>query len=235
MIEQTSLHDNARTGFGGASIKTIKLWVKAFIPVEYGEPLDTPDIGEHAGKTAMTLLNRTFLTDQRSFSDDIHASARMHSEVEIDLVRSKQVYEFHHCYETIELDSKTGREKCRKLGGTENMHFSDVEFWENGLGFSIALKASAKNPCIAVATVKITPNLDYEGTIRVALTEDRQSAAVSFEGLVEAYPAFEMYASVNGGASQPIFRVPVAEGASPAAMMGPPNRPVSEQVHVLVK
>jgi hypothetical protein len=115
------------------------------------------------------------------------------------------------------------------------MHFGEVEFWETGLGFSVALKASSKNPCIAVATVKIMPNLDYEGTIRVALTEDRKSAAVSFDGLVESYPAFEMYASVNGGEPQTIFRVPIAKGATAADLMGPPNRHISESVHVTAK
>jgi hypothetical protein len=153
--------------------------VKAFIPGQHEQAIPVP--GEHSGKTMLMLLKRSFLTDQRDFSDDIHASARMHSELEVDLVRHKLVYEFQHCYETIEVDPKSGKEKCRKLGSTENMHFGEVEFWETGLGFSVDLKASSKNPCIAVATVKIMPNLDYEGTIRVALTEDRMSAAVSRE------------------------------------------------------
>src|SRR5690606_887846 len=213
----------------------MKLWMKAFIPGQHEQALPVPGDGEHSGKTMIMLLKRAFLTDQRDFSDDIHAPAQMHSEMEVDLVREKQVYEFHHCYETIEVDPKTGREKCRKTGSTENMHFSEVEFWENGLGFSAALKASSKNPCLAVATVKIMPNLDYEGTIRVALTEDRKSAAVSFDGLVESYPAFEMYASVNGGEPQTVFRVPIAEGATAADLLGPPNRHISESVHVTAK
>jgi hypothetical protein len=235
MTHQAAVENNARTGFDGAAIRTIKIWMKAFVPGEYEQAAFVPGTGEHAGKTMLMLLKRAFLTDQRDFSDDIHAPARMHSEMEVDLVRGKQVYEFHHCYETIEVDPNSGKEKCRKSGGTENMRFKDVEFWENGLGFSVALKASSKNPCISVATVKIMPNLDYEGTIRVALTEDRKSAAVSFDGLVETYPAFEMYAAVNGGQPQTIFQVPIAEGATAAALMGPPTRHVSETVHVLAK
>lgn len=232
MTDQTFASDPARAGFLGTEIKTMKLWLKAFVPGSYDHAIAVPGTGEHAGKTMLMLLNRAFLTDQRSFSNDIHAIARMHSEIEIDLVRGKQVYEFHHCYETIEVDVKTGEEKCRKLGDTENMHFSDVEIHDDKLGCSFALKASSKNPCISIATVKIMPNLDYEGTIRITCAEDRKSAAVSFEGLVEAYPAYEMYAAVNGGEPQTIFQVPIAEGASRADILGAPTRIVSAQVQV---
>jgi hypothetical protein len=233
MTDQLSVQPPIRAGFGGTEIKTIKLWIKAFVPNTIDGGGLVPGTGEHAGKPMHVLFNRAFLTDERSFSSDIHASARMHSEIEIDLVRRKHVYEFHHCYETVEVDTKTGAEKCRKLGDAENMHFSDVEFFEDEIGCSFAVKASSKNPCISIATVKIMPNLDYEGTIRITLTEDRKSADVSFEGLVEAYPAFEMYLSINNGDAQPVFQVPIAEGATPSAMMGPPNRPVSQQVRLV--
>lgn len=233
-MTQASIQDAARAGFSGTEIKTIKLWLKAFVPGSYDQAITVPGTGEHAGKTMHMLLNRAFLTDQRGFSSDIHAVARMHSEIEIDLVRGKQVYEFHHCYEMIEVDVRTGEEKCRKLGDTENMHFSDVEFHEDRSGCSFALKASSKNPCISIATVKIMPNLDYEGTIRITLTQERKGADVSFEGLVEAYPAFEMYAAVNGGAPQTIFQLPIAEGASAADLIGAPNRRISIQTHLTV-
>lgn len=232
MSDQSFTPTPATIGITASSIKTVKLWLKAFVPASHEQSSPVPGTGEHAGKPMQMMLNRAFLTDGRDFSSDIHASARMHSEIEIDMVRTKQVYEFHHCYETVEVDVKTGEEKCRKLGGTENMHYSDVEFFEEGVGCSVALKASSKNPCISIATVKITPNLDYEGTIRITLAEDRKSAEIGFEGLVESYPAFEMYASVNGGDPQTIFQIPIAEGATSSALIGPPNRPVSQQVTV---
>jgi hypothetical protein len=234
MTDQFSVQEPPRAGFGGTEIKTIKLWIKAFVPNTVDGGGLVPGTGEHAGKPMHLLLNRAFLTDERDFSSDIHASARMHSEIEIDLVRGKHVYEFHHCYETVEVDTKTGAEKCRKLGDTENMHFSDVEFFEDGLGCSFAVKASSKNPCISIATVKLMPNLDYEGTIRIALTADRKNANISFEGLVETYPAFEMYVSLNNGPAQAVFQVPIADGATASAMMGPPNRPLSQQVMLIM-
>lgn len=253
MTDQVSIQNSANStnaGFGGKEIKTIKLWLKAFVPasVEQGALVPGSDT-----LTMETQFNRAFLTDQREFSSDIHASARMHSEIEIDLVRRKQVYEFHHCYETVEVDARTGEEKCRKLGETENMHFSDVEFFDDGVaasgdgtsagsgggtsagshfGCSFTVKASSKNPCIAIATVKIMPNLDYEGTIHIELSDDRQRATISFDGLIESYPAFEMYAVVNNGEPQTVFQMPIAEGATSSAMMGPPNRPISHQVQV---
>ena len=230
MTDQLSIQEPTQPAFGSTEIKTLKLWIKAFVPDNIKGGGVVPGVGGHAGKTTQLLLNRAFLTDGRGFSSDIHAPARMHSEIEIDLVRRRQVYEFHHCYETIEVDPKTGEEKCRKLGDTENMHFSDVEFFEDGRGCSFAVKASAKNPCIALATVKIMPNLDYEGTIRIMLTADRKYASISFEGLVETYPAFEMYISLNNGPAQPVFQIPVEEGATAANLMGAPTRSLSQQV-----
>src|SRR3954469_4004221 len=98
------------------TIRTVKLWIKAFIPGTYERVAVVPPGGVHAGKTMLTssgLVNRTFLTDQRGFSTDIHAEARMHSEIEIDVDKGRETFQFHHCYDTVEVDPKTGEEKCR--------------------------------------------------------------------------------------------------------------------------
>src|SRR5664279_4022356 len=92
---------------GGRSVRTVKLWIKAFIPSTYERAVVVSGTGAHAGKTMVTgswVMNRCFLTDQRSFSSDIHADARMHSEIEIDVAKGKETYQFHHCYDTIEID-----------------------------------------------------------------------------------------------------------------------------------
>lgn len=107
---------------------TIKLWFKAFIPRDLEGASSVPGSGLHSGKTMLLTpgpINACFLTDQRSFSPDIDAHARMHSEIEIDLHTAKILNEVHKCYETIEVDCETGREKCRKSADTSNMKFRD--------------------------------------------------------------------------------------------------------------
>ncbi len=211
-------------------IHTIKLWVNAFIPSTYvgAEPVPA---GIHAGKTMLTTLwvvNRCFLTDDRTFSNNVHAQSRLHSEVEIDVQKKKVVYEFHHCHETVEIDCTSGEEKCRQHGDTNHMHFENFAVAEAGGTFSIDLKASAKNPCLKVANVKLSPNVDLYGTITIQLSADNSAATVRFEGMIETYPAFEMYVAFNGSeVGQPVFQLDVEAGATAANITGAPTRPVN--------
>lgn len=214
----------------GHSIRTVKLWIKAFIPHTYERVSVVPGQGVHAGKTMITdawLLNRCFLTDQRTFSSDIHAQARMHSEIEIDIAKCKETYQFHHCYDTIELECSSGEEKCRAQGETKNMRFHDFECSTAKNRFTVKIKAGSKNPCVKVGLLKVSPNLDYEGVITILTDTDPSVAVVMFEGHIEKYPAFEMYASTNGGEPQPVFQVDVAPSASIGDLPGGPERPVS--------
>jgi hypothetical protein len=219
----------------GHSIRTIKLWIKAFIPSSYEHARIVPGMGEHAGKTMLTslwMVNRSFLTDQRTFSSDIHAEARMHSEIEIDVVKRKEVYQFHHCYDTIEIDSRTGEEKCRAQGNTRRMKFHDFESAPDGRIYTMRIKAGSKNPCVKIARVRVSPNLDYHGDIRVVVLDDPGKAVVTFSGKIENYPAFEMYVSANNGEPYPVFQVDVAPNAHVGDLRGGPTRPVSGQVEI---
>lgn len=215
---------------GRATIRTIKIWIKAFIPSDYEGSTIVPGTGAHAGKTAITdlwLLNRCFLTDQRTFSSDIHAEARMHCEIGIDVAKSKEIYQFHHCYDTIEVDCKGGHEKCRAQGSTKDMKFHDFEVSTDKTRYEVQIKAASKNPCVKIGPVGLSPNLDFEGTIRVALADDQTRAIVTFDGNVEMYPAFEMYASVNDGQPEMVFQIGVAPEAGVAELAGSPERVVT--------
>lgn len=216
-------------------IHTIKLWVNAFIPSDYADAQPVP-AGEHAGKTMLTTLwfvNRCFLTDERGFSPDLHAKSRLHSEIEIDVAKQKVVYEFHHCHETIEIDCATGAEKCRARGDTHHMLFENFVATDHGGAFTVDLKASAKNPCLTVANVQVSPNVDLYGTITARLNWDATEARIRFEGMIERYPAFEMYAAFNGSeAGKPIFQIGVEPEATAANITGAPTRPVNVEVMV---
>jgi hypothetical protein len=214
---------------GGASIRTIRIWIKAFIPSTVEGAQLVPGSGEHAGKTMVAnrwLLNRSFLTDQRGFSSDIHAEARMHSEIEIDLVKGRETFHFHHCYDTIEVDAKTGEEKCRAQGDTNHMRFHDFDKSPDQRRYEVRIKAGSKNPCAKVGPLKVSPNVDYVGTITVLIGDDPSMALVTFDGKIEKYPAFEMYATANGGEPQTIFQIDVEPNAGISDLPGGPERPV---------
>ncbi len=214
----------------GRTIRTVKLWIKAFIPNDYERATVVPGSGAHAGKTAITdlwLLNRCFLTDQRGFSSDIHAEARMHCEVGIDIAKGRESYQFHHCYDTIEVDCKGGHEKCRAQGNTKDMRFNGFVVSEDKQRFTLKIDAGSKNPCVKIGPLAVSPNLDFSGEITVSILEDPTRAVVTFEGRVEMYPAFEMYASANDGEAQTVFQIGVAPEAGIGQIAGKPERSVS--------
>jgi len=218
------------------TIRTVKLWIKAFVPGAYEDTVIVPGKGEHAGKTMIQnawLLSRNFLTDQRSFSADIHADARMHSEIEIDVVKGRENYQFHHCYDTVEIDPKTGEEKCRAQGDTSEMRFFDFKVAPDQRRYTVRIKAGSKNPCVKVGVLNLAPNLDYEGGITVIVGDDPTTAMVTFSGRVEKYPAFEMYASANNGEPQMIFQMGVAPSADIGDILGKPERSVTGKAQLI--
>lgn len=209
------------------TIRTIKLWIKAFIPGTYEQVALVPPGGAHAGKTMLTssrLVSRTFLTDQRSFSADIHAEARMHSEIEIDVDKGRETFQFHHCYDTVEVDPRTGEEKCRAQGDTSDMRFYDFKVAPDQRRYTVRIKAGSKNPCVKIGALNLAANLDYEGGITITVGDDPSTAIVTFSGKVEKYPAFEMYASANNGEPQILFQVGVAPNADAGDLPGKPER-----------
>ena len=218
------------------TIRTVKLWIKAFIPSNYERAIPVPGAGAHAGKTMINdvwVLNRWFLTDQRLFSNDIHADARMHSEIEIDVAKGRETYQFHHCYDTIEVDGDKGFEKCRAQGDTSNMRFYDFEASSDLMRYNFKLDAGSKNPCIKIGAINVAPALDYFGTINIqVMDDDPTKAIVVFTGKVEKYPAFEMYASANNGDGQSVFQIDVAPRASIGSLPGGPERSIYGRVEI---
>jgi hypothetical protein len=213
----------------GQAIRKIKLWIKVFIPNTGAEVTVVAGSGAHAGKTAVSIAwfgSRCFLTDQRGFSSDIHAEARMHSEIEIDLAKGKETYQFHHCYDTIEVACKTGEERCRGQGDTSQMQFHDIEIAPDRTRARLKIKAGSKNPCVRIGVLKVAPNVDYTGAISIEISDDQRSAIVTFQGKVERYPAFEMYASANDGEPYTVFRVDAAPESGIRDLPGAPERPV---------
>ena len=96
------------------TINTIKVWVNAFIPrtvTGYRHVLGGP----HIGKTAIDGTPGTpyaYLTDQRDFSNYIHADSRAHAEIKIDVTGSapRIVSQWYHDHFTTEINVLTWNE-----------------------------------------------------------------------------------------------------------------------------
>jgi hypothetical protein len=215
-------------------IQHIRLWLKSFVPDDVDGAQPVPS-GPHAGKSMFRSpgpIEAWFLTDQRGFSEDPAASARMHSQIEIDLLEYRITGESHWCSPTIQVDHTTGEEDCQETADTSDMHFTDFKASPEDNQISMHLRGATKNSCLKIGPVKVSPNLNYEGDIVLRLNESGDEAVVTFDGDIETYPAFEMYITVNDGPAVTIFREPILPGKTPTNLVGPPGRAVHQSITI---
>ena len=99
-------------------VRTVTVWINAFIPrnvpgftIPY--PKDPTLTMIHGPFNA---VSDCFLTDQRSFSSNIAAPSRLHSEITIDLTRREVVSQDSLSYPTHEVDCEDGDEECKAKG-----------------------------------------------------------------------------------------------------------------------
>jgi Protein of unknown function (DUF3238) len=217
-------------GFG-----RVHVWLNAFIPGDLPFlrfPRTRLAPRPYLGQTMMTgpfpflgPFNPYFLTDQRWFSPDPGASSRMHSAIEIDvdsLAIVGQAMGIHRTDFTTELlvlrdpvtlEPRRAITECHQRADRDRMRFSGLRAVA-GSPIEIHLWGESNNPCLPSS-----PDIDYRGTITI----DAAAETVSFDGFVDEFPAFEMYASVDGGPAKSIFVRSPELGKNPWNLWGGPN------------
>jgi len=205
-----------------SGIKSIKVWMKSFISNNLpGQTLEIPD-GPFKGRTMLkapfSLITDCFTTDDRGFSNDLSSSARMHSEITVDLHDwpNFKLSTLKKTGTTHEIDCEDGEIECKAQASPNRMHIFPPLVHESRMIFPI--QGAANDPCFSGA-----PDIDYQGLIQI----DVASGEVAFEGKVDAFPSFEMYASANDGTGEPVFQVDPEPDSSPFSLSGPANRKVS--------
>jgi Domain of unknown function (DUF4157)/Protein of unknown function (DUF3238) len=194
-----------------APIRTVKLWLNAFIPATVpGKTI--PAVGPHAGKTMLNgpIFSQCYLTDNRGFDAAIHAPSRIHAEIEIDVSGPSETFHWADCSETHEIHCKTGAGVCTKKGPTAGITFSKPRGSAASL-IEVDMVGASNNPCYSGS-----PDIDYEGTARI----DVPGRTVTFDGKIDDFPAFEMYATADGGAGSPLFTTMPVAGKDPWDLPG---------------
>src|SRR6266853_2524274 len=107
------------------------------------------------------IFSQCYLTDNRTFDSFIHASSRMHSEIESDVSGPSEISQWHHCDTTHEINCITGAAPCTKSGRTTDMSFSRLR-GSSTSKIQVNLKGASNNPCYRGSW-----DIDYEGTITV--------------------------------------------------------------------
>jgi len=221
---------------------TVKFWVNAFIPISvcelHGDTYAVEVNGNFVAAVGWPFPHTWYLAgDQRSFSSDIHASARMHSEVEIQGVDSDPrtiSLESHICGESLALDVD-GNIVLRDTASTDQMGFANlrrnqsvdpeggvVDDSPNPNLVQIDANGTASVP---FPVAPFVPAIDYSGTFSF----DPDSGEARFRGGTDGFPAYEFYVVVDNG--DPVL-IGNFEPISPFELVGDAERPVDISVTV---
>jgi hypothetical protein len=189
-----------------------------------------------------------YLTDQRGFSDVVTASVRMRSLAEIDVSGSVPAFTsgLHETSGTTEVDMVTGvtrafgkanMSRCSwrattarpAMSGTAHIPFGGPVVVNTGViitdTLTLSLVGAAGDPLVWTAA-----DIDYTGSFSVRkVTTPTPALVVSFDGLLDNFPAFEAYASLNG-TTKTIFTSSPPAGNTVTDLLGGATRPVSGTV-----
>jgi hypothetical protein len=218
---------------------TVKFWINAFIPIFVCEQIGgTYAVRVQGTYPGLPWPQTWYLAgDQREFSDDIHASSRLHSEVEIgglDQSDRSINFQWHACGESHALDAD-GNITERATAPTTDMSFSNLRRNQTADPNGGVIDDSA-NPNLVQIDVSgsgrvpfdvapYVPSIDYVGT----LSFDPDSRTARFRGGIDGFPSYEVYVAVDNAA-------PVQLGAfkanDPFDLVGDANHHVDVSVTV---
>jgi hypothetical protein len=207
-------------------IRSITFWINAFIPRDISGYTRSVPAGIHLGKTMIpgpNPMSDCYLTDQRSWDSSPSAKSRMHSEFTIDFGGATSSFkQSHRCDTTTELDCGDGDVEATATGSTSRMNF--VKQPSLGSTIEIDMTCAASNPC--APTSRLFGDIDYQGRITV----DAAARSLTIDALIDAFPAFEAYSSINGGAAFALFREPPPPGNTVMNLPSAANRPVKFKI-----
>ena len=206
----------------------LRIWINAFIPGDV--PGYTINIvrGTNSGKTAIPLpalarlnplntlkdWNAGYLTDQRTFSTLPSASVRVQSLAEILLPDATVVRASHTSSGTTQVNTESGDTTGFAVADTSRCTWGTLTY------LSIKVKGQASDPLVSAAA-----DIDYEGLFNLTPDPGASRLTVDFDGKLDAFPAFEAYASFSG-ITKALFTVPPPSGNTVTNLLGGANRPI---------
>jgi len=220
----------------------VSFWLNAFIPRTVPGYTKVLAAGPHMGKTAIPLptlarpLNpfkgwdAGFLTDQRGFDSSPTNSVRMQSLARVELAGPSGPTligpHIHRTSGTTEVDLDSGKQTGFQKADMSRCRFSVLPRRVSGLftSLDVQLVGKANDPL-----VNLSADIDYEGTFTISAGSTPGSLSVSFQGKIDAFPAFDCFASFNG-ATKEIFKAGPPPGNTVVNLLGYANRPVSGTV-----
>lgn len=214
-------------------LKSISLWCRAFIPgivlnsngTEFSQTIIAAG---HSGKKVIPgplgLLG-LFHTDDRTFVSEKTASSRAHCEILVDIVSNQVSVVSRRCDPTLKFQSLTDSLPESAIGDSSRLVIKDISIINESNGgrvFTFNLRGEAKNPLAPGS-----PDIDWDLNVFLEVDTGLMMGRVTVKGLVDPFPAYEMYLSTNlSSQSNQVFQVSPALGKDPWNLFGNPTIPV---------
>ena len=210
-------------------IRTVTVWLNAFIPRDvHGLTKKVPDFvvkkdPSMAGKTMFDTVAGCGLTDQRSFSREINASSRMHSEAKIDLNKPSLLYQKHRICPTTLVNCIFGNVVCKETSTNVSTSFKFLGVSSDD-EIMIQVKGSGGPGCIGALKRKVgefllDAKIDYTGTFFIKRRASNY-VDIGFLGTVDLFPAYEFVAILNDSNPVHLWGTLPAPGSSPVTHLG---------------
>ena len=187
-----------------------------------------------AGPPANSALFRpAFLTNNRGFSlsdtqDDHHF--KMHAEVSVAFDGTPRILDRAALGgKSIQIEPVTGAVVQEAVSDSSRMHITQLPSVPSPNQFipasprSIAIKFNLATSIPLIPGSTLAGDIDTTGTLVI----DAGFRTVSFDGFLDAFPAFEAFVSVDVGATRSLFQILPDKGSTPLDLPGPANRPVN--------
>lgn len=198
-------------------------------------------------------LDAGYLTDQRGFSTDPYASVRMQSIATVDVeaqtmqlqkYREKGERDYHNTSGTTEVDTSTGEVLGWKLADMKRCSFTSLQLADPAFshfmyGVYFPTHSEVNNLHATTTTVHTSlvgmagdplvsgaADIDYTGHLWVSLVKAFNKlllVQVNFQGKIDAFPAFEAYASFRG-VTKTLFQASPPKGNTVVDLLGGAER-----------
>lgn len=194
-----------------AQAQTVTIWVKAFIP-NTGNDAVVPRPNNH-GQTMVKAsvtpnLFGCFTTDQRNFSSDRTASARLSSVLSFTLTQQGQSNWQHQPSSgvTHQVDCNTGSAAglCEASAPVTEIVVNNVRFDGAQKILSFTMEGKGANPCVNLPIFNLNPAPKIHWKLNFAFNTTNRSWGVM--GEIGNFPSFEAYIQTDNQLPQPVFQ-----------------------------
>jgi hypothetical protein len=198
-----------------------KVWAKAFIPntgISIAEPV--PGDNEHTmipgpHLAGIPLDETCYNTNDRSFSDELDADAKISLAVDFDVYGpgvANVSHDIPEAGETIRYDCSSGAVVARGKAAVSDVSIGQVSY-DRGI-ITFTFDGEAANPLISLPK-SLVPAIKIHGTITI----DTNKKTVQYVGTVAQFPSYEAYVSIDDASAIPIFEISPKSDATAWSLM----------------